>query len=52
MGKPLAMLEIKLTLAMLLPRFKFSIANDHKGGYQSTLVLPMSPELMMNVIKR
>eukprot|EP00519_Triparma_laevis_P015387 CAMPEP_0182491204 /NCGR_PEP_ID=MMETSP1321-20130603/755_1 /TAXON_ID=91990 /ORGANISM="Bolidomonas sp., Strain RCC1657" /LENGTH=525 /DNA_ID=CAMNT_0024693467 /DNA_START=73 /DNA_END=1650 /DNA_ORIENTATION=- len=52
LGKPLAMLEIKLTLAMLLPRFKFSIANDHKGGYQSTLVLPMSPELMMNVIKR
>ncbi|GMH66907.1 hypothetical protein TL16_g04539 [Triparma laevis f. inornata] len=52
LGKPLAMLEIKLALAMLLPRFKFSIANGHKGGYQSTLVLPMAPELMMTVTKR
>ena len=30
--------EIKLTLAML--RLNFYIANDHKGGYQSTLLLP------------
>mmetsp|Transcript_14659 Transcript_14659/g.29168 ORF Transcript_14659/g.29168 Transcript_14659/m.29168 type:complete len:521 (-) Transcript_14659:82-1644(-) len=52
LGKPLAMLEIKLTLAMLLPNFKFTITNGHKGGYVSTLVLPMSPGLEMKVERR
>ena len=49
LGKPLALLEIKLALAILLPRFDFKIANDHPGTYESTLVLPMKPGLEMFV---
>jgi len=52
LGKDLALLEIKLVLAMLLPKFKFEIANAHDGGYCSTLVLPMEPGLIMRVEKR
>uniref|UniRef100_A0A7S2VVL8 Cytochrome P450 n=1 Tax=Triparma pacifica TaxID=91992 RepID=A0A7S2VVL8_9STRA len=52
LGKDLAMLEIKLVLAMVLPRYKFEIVNGHKGGYTSTLVLPMEPGLVMRVTKQ
>ncbi len=52
LGKGLALMEIKLTLAILLPRFKFAIANDHTGSYESTLVLPMKPSLEMHVERR
>ena len=45
-------LSLQLTLAMLLPNFKFTTTNGHKGGYVSTLVLPMSPELEMKVERR
>ena len=52
LGKPLALLEIKLTLACLLPKYKFTISNGHQGGYVSTLVMPMDPGLQMTVEKR
>jgi cytochrome P450 len=48
LGKGLALMEIKLALAILLPRFDFQ-SKGHDGGYQSTLVLPMSPGLEMKV---
>lgn len=48
LGKGLALLEIKLALAILLPRFDFESCG-HNGGYQSTLVLPMNPGLEMKV---
>ena len=50
LGKGLALMEIKLTLAVLLQRFDFE-GCGHEGGYQSTLVLPMDPGLDMKVRK-
>jgi fatty acid omega-hydroxylase len=49
LGKGLALMEIKLALAILLQRFDFEIDNNHQGGYESTLVLPMKPGLVMKV---
>jgi fatty acid omega-hydroxylase len=52
LGKGLALLEIKVALAILLQRFDFKVANDHKGTYESTLVLPMKPGLFMNITEK
>lgn len=45
LGKPLALMEIKLITGMLLTNFKIELASKHDGGYASTLVLPMKPGL-------
>ncbi len=54
LGKSLALLEIKLALSLLLPKFHFTFPEGqvHDGGYQSTLVLPMKPNLMMSITTR
>ncbi|KAL7557026.1 hypothetical protein ACA910_014239 [Epithemia clementina (nom. ined.)] len=40
-GKSLALMEIKLCLAFLLPRFTFENAKDHDGSYLWTTVMAM-----------
>ena len=52
LGKGLALMEIKLALAILLQRFDFKLDGTHDGGYDSTLVLPMKPGLFMKVSKK
>ena len=52
LGKPLAMMEIKLITAMLLHSFDFTLAEPHDGGYGSTIVLPMKPGLMVSLTPR
>ena len=52
LGKPLAMMEIKLVTNMLLQSFDFSLTVPHDGGYESTLVLPMRPGLMVTLTPR
>ena len=49
---PVSLLVVTFRISMLLPRYKFEIANDHGGGYLSTLVLPMNPGLEMRVSRR
>ena len=52
LGKPLAMMEIKLITNLLLRHFDFELATPHAGGYAPTLVLPMSPGLMVYLTPR
>jgi cytochrome P450 len=52
LGKPLALLEIKLVTNLLLRAFDFSLAAPHAGGYVSTLVLPLKPGLEVHLIPR
>jgi hypothetical protein len=52
LGKPLALLEIKLVTGLLLQNFDFELASEHKGGYTSTLVLPMDPGLLVKLKPR
>ena len=52
LGKPLALMEIKLVTAMLLERFDFALAEPHAGGFACTLVLPMKPGLMVRFTPR
>jgi cytochrome P450 len=52
LGKPLAMMEIKLITATLLHHFDFELAEPHLGGYLSTIVLPMDPGLKVNLTPR
>lgn len=52
LGKPLALLEIKLVTNLLLRAFDFSLAEPHAGGYVSTLVLPLKPGLMVHLKPR
>lgn len=47
LGKPLAMMEIKLVTALVLHHFDIKLAEPHPGTYTSTLVLPMRPGLKM-----
>ena len=42
LGKPLAMMEIKLVTAMLLMCFDVELAVPPEGGYLTSIVLPMS----------
>ena len=51
LGKGLALLEIKLAIAVLLQFFDFE-GRGHEGGYQSTLVLSMNPGLEIKVKKK
>lgn len=48
----LALMEIKLITACLLHSFDFELAVPHAGGYESTLVLPMRPGLMVRLTPR
>ncbi len=41
LGKPLALMTMKMTLAYLLPRFDFKDSNGHSGAYQWSLVSSM-----------
>lgn len=52
LGKPLAMMEIKLVTATLLHHFDIGLAKQHPGTYQPTLVLPMNPGLTMTFTPR
>lgn len=52
LGKPLALMETRLVTAMLLHAFDVSLATPHAGGYQSTVVLPMRPGLMVHLEPR
>jgi len=52
LGKGLAMMELKLVTASLLHAFDFAVAVPHEGGYLSTVVLPMSPGLMVQLKPR
>ena len=45
-------MEIKLITACLLHSFDFELAVPHAGGYESTLVLPMRPGLMVRLTPR
>jgi cytochrome P450 len=51
-GKPLALLEIKMALAYLLPRFDFIDATNHKGSYTWTLVMAMESGFPVHVTQR
>jgi len=50
-GKPLALMETKLVTAMLLHNFDFELAVPHEGGYLSTVVLPMSPGIKVQLYR-
>jgi cytochrome P450 len=55
LGKPLAYLEVKLMLALILRKFQFSQHPDvpvHDGAYVDTLVMPMKGGLKLKVTKR
>ena len=52
LGKPLALMEVKLVTGMLLQEFDFELAVEHSGGYTSTLVLPMNPGLVVKLTPR
>lgn len=41
-GKPLALMEIKMALAYLLPRFDFVDEAGHNGDFTWTLVMSMA----------
>ena len=46
-GRPLAYLEMQLMLAVLLPRYEFSLANDRDDSYVQTLVPPKKTGLIV-----
>ena len=52
LGKPLALMEIKLVTGLLLQAFDLEVGVPHKGGYASTLVLPMQPGLLVKLTPR
>jgi cytochrome P450 len=52
LGKPLAYMEIKLMLAMILARFTFTFHGTPDDSYTSTLVLPMQNGLSLKFQKR
>ena len=52
LGKPLALLNIKLTLAFLLPRYEFSDQIGHSGEFKWTLVQSMKGGFQVNVSRR
>jgi fatty acid omega-hydroxylase len=55
LGKPLAYLEVKLMLSLLLRRFEFSQHPDipvHDGMYFDTIVMPMKGGLKLKVTER
>lgn len=52
LGKPMAIMNMKLTLAHLLPRFQFVDANHHTGEYKWTLVRSMKGGFPVQVTRR
>ena len=52
LGRPLALMEIKLVTAMLLHAFDFALAEPHDGGYSSTIVMPMRDGLKVRLTPR
>jgi cytochrome P450 len=51
-GKPLAMMELKLCLAFLLPRYDFVDVDNHSGDFNWTLVMSMKEGLHVKARKR
>jgi cytochrome P450 len=49
LGKPLALMEVKLIIGMLLTNFKVELDGNHEGTYGSTIVLPMQPGLKIKL---
>lgn len=52
LGKPLALMELKLIIGLLLRDFDFELAVPHAGGYAATIVLPLQPGLMVKLTPR
>jgi cytochrome P450 len=52
LGKSLAMMELKLITGLLLTAFDVELAVPHAGGYQTSIVLPMRPGLMVRLTPR
>jgi|AntAceMinimDraft_5_1070358.scaffolds.fasta_scaffold57745_1 cytochrome P450 len=52
LGKPLALMEVKLVVGLLLRDFDFELAKPHAGGYGATIVLPMQPGLVVKLTPR
>lgn len=52
LGKPLALMNMKLTMAMLLPVFKFNDKKRHNGEYVFGLVQSMKGDLPLQISKR
>lgn len=52
LGKPLALMTMKLTLAYLLPRFDFADKQGHSGAYRWTLVRAMKGGFAVEISKR
>ena len=52
LGKPLAMMELKLITGLLLMSFDLERAAPHNGEYQTSIVLPMKPGLMVKLTPR
>ena len=52
LGKPMAIMNMKLVLAYLLPRFDFVEAMPHSGAYKWTLVRSMRDGFFVKVSKK
>jgi len=52
LGKQMAFYEAKMLLAMLLPRFKFSLVPDHPIQYKVSIILQLKYGLSMTVSPR
>lgn len=52
LGKPLAILSMKLTLAHLMPRFRFVDVCKHSGDYKWTLVMSMKGGFPVQISRR
>ena len=46
-GRPLAYLEMQLMLAVLLPRYEFTLAKERNDAYVQTLVPPKQTGLVV-----
>ena len=51
-GQRFALMEVKLVTSALLHAFDFELAEEHAGSYEATLLLPMSPGLVVKLTPR
>ena len=47
LGKPLALMEMKLVTALLLRAFDIELETEHAGGYTASLMLTIEPGLFV-----
>mmetsp|Transcript_18216 Transcript_18216/g.39757 ORF Transcript_18216/g.39757 Transcript_18216/m.39757 type:complete len:135 (-) Transcript_18216:1526-1930(-) len=52
LGKPLALMTMKMTLAYLLPKFDFKDSLGHSGAYRWTLVRSMKGGFVVDVSEK